>query len=259
MSKCSLHEIISHFDGYKLQTVKQLSFEEGVALERCIRNAENAMCFHMGTHDAIGELTIIPDLLKLPFDTCYFECDTDDYVARATGNDKFSVVATNDASGVLMSCFTRLVQPVRWKYLGAARLRIDSSLGKYMTGFELLDQYRPDGLIDYINRATSTVCKFLSALNCKNVSMVEHGPNKIIRQTIVKQGKKPLFRYWTLKLDLGPKGEQTSRGSGAHASPALHLRRGHARQYSPGLYTWVQPCIVGNKKDGIVHKDYAVH
>jgi len=46
---------------------------------------------------------------------------------------------------------------------------------------------------------------------------------------------------------------------GTHASPALHLRRGHARQYSPGLYTWVQPCIVGNKKDGLVHKDYAVH
>ncbi len=45
---------------------------------------------------------------------------------------------------------------------------------------------------------------------------------------------------------------------GTHASPRLHLRRGHPRQYAPGKYCWVQPCVVGNKAAGMVHKDYAI-
>lgn len=35
-----------------------------------------------------------------------------------------------------------------------------------------------------------------------------------------------------------------------------HGIRGHIREYKPGLYTWVQPHVVGTNKDGIVTKDY---
>jgi hypothetical protein len=45
---------------------------------------------------------------------------------------------------------------------------------------------------------------------------------------------------------------------GAHASPRLHLRRGHARQFAPGKWTWVRDCAVGNKVAGVISKDYAL-
>lgn len=61
-----------------------------------------------------------------------------------------------------------------------------------------------------------------------------------------------------IDLDIDLDHAQTDRESmgGTHASPRLHLRRGHARQYAEGKYCWVQPHVVGNKKLGMVHKDY---
>jgi hypothetical protein len=43
---------------------------------------------------------------------------------------------------------------------------------------------------------------------------------------------------------------------GTHASPRLHLRRGHIRHCYTGQYVWVRPTTVGNKRLGIIFKDY---
>lgn len=98
--------------------------------------------------------------------------------------------------------------------------------------------------------------RFLTALNCCNVRRTEHKPDTALQKARAKRGKQPLFSYWTLDIDLDH--AQTDRESmgGTHASPRLHLRRGHARQYAEGKYCWVQPHVVGNKKLGMVHKDY---
>jgi hypothetical protein len=96
---------------------------------------------------------------------------------------------------------------------------------------------------------------FLSALHCCNVKQEEHHPDAKLNKARAKRGKAPLFSYWTLQLD--GKTERGNDHGGTHASPRVHLRRGHPRQYTPGKWTWVQPHAVGNKAAGMVHKDYA--
>ena len=44
-------------------------------------------------------------------------------------------------------------------------------------------------------------------------------------------------------------------GGGTHASPRVHLRRGHIRKIADGRTVWVQACVVGSKH-GMVLKDY---
>lgn len=70
------------------------------------------------------------------------------------------------------------------------------------------------------------------------------------------QREQPLFSTWTLSINI-PKERRESVALGcSHASPRVHLRRGHPREYRPGLWTWVQPCAVGAKENGMIHKDY---
>ena len=95
-------------------------------------------------------------------------------------------------------------------------------------------------------------------MNCSNIIKVEHNPDEKLQKARIKRGKKPLFSYWTLQLSIPNEREEGASLGGTHASPRVHLRRGHARQYAPGKYTWVQPCAVGNKSLGVIHKDYAV-
>jgi hypothetical protein len=114
-----------------------------------------------------------------------------------------------------------------------------------------------EGEFSIIQSVIDVMAAFLSALNCTNIKRVEHRPDAKLQKARAKRGKQPLFSYWTLELDLS-RAESSESLGGTHASPRLHLRRGHPRQYAPGKFTWVQPCAVGNKKAGMVHKDYAV-
>lgn len=96
---------------------------------------------------------------------------------------------------------------------------------------------------------------FLAA-RCKNVEAIENTPSKLKQERAKKKCKVPIFSDWTLHIKLGDK--QKCEHGGTHSYPRAHLRRGHVREYKPGLFTWVQECVVGSRS-GIVHKDYAVH
>lgn len=94
-------------------------------------------------------------------------------------------------------------------------------------------------------------------MNCTNVGRQEHKPDAALQKARAKRGKQPLFSYWTLELN-GRDGGAAQSFGGTHASPRVHLRRGHPRQYAPGKWTWVQPHAVGNRELGMVHKDYVI-
>jgi len=96
---------------------------------------------------------------------------------------------------------------------------------------------------------------FFTAMNCKNVVAKEVVHDAKLQKAREKRGKKPLFSFWTLELKQ-EKTEKCEGYGGTHNSPRLHLRRGHPREYAPGKWTWVQPCAVGNKALGLIHKDY---
>lgn len=42
----------------------------------------------------------------------------------------------------------------------------------------------------------------------------------------------------------------------AHASPRLHWRRGHIREYASGTKAWVRPHLVGTEAGGVIVHDY---
>lgn len=209
--------------------------------------AKNSICFDIGEFGNFSGFSYTPgSAIDLPFEHCWFE-------ARSKKKPFLIGVLMSKIeteSGVFLyqaSAFTRVMN--EWSYshsftsetIDCEQIRIyDCS----SINTELLTEFRHLVLI------------YLSALNCKNVEKVERKPDAKLQKARAKRGKKPLFSYWTLELT-DQKTESGATCGGTHASPRLHLRRGHPRQFKPGHWTWVQPCAVGNKKLGMVHKDYS--
>lgn len=102
--------------------------------------------------------------------------------------------------------------------------------------------------------------KTLLALHCTNVRSVDNNPPQAINRKRQKAGKIPLFTYKTLHVVAGERGGLHSQGDDeddARISPRLHFRRGHVRRIGDGRITWVQQCMVGNRRLGVVEKAYA--
>jgi hypothetical protein len=116
-------------------------------------------------------------------------------------------------------------------------------------------------LFDKANGLDKSIHIYLTVLcwiNLPNIKKVQIKPTHQERRVAKKLGHKPLFSYWILEIDTIKSRELGVDNGGTHSSPRVHLRRGHTRQYAPGKWCWVQPCTVGNKELGMVHKDYAI-
>ena len=99
------------------------------------------------------------------------------------------------------------------------------------------------------------VIELISALSCRNVKQrVCHEPVALNKKRI-KNGNRPFYSYRILEIDEGKPATEPGAG-GSHASPRVHLRRGHIRRL-PDRNVWVNACVVGNKALGMVSKDYA--
>lgn len=105
-------------------------------------------------------------------------------------------------------------------------------------------------------KSAKYLCHYLAVLACTNVEKQENKPPKFINAKRIKKGKIPFFSYWTLHLK--QPGRESSVVGRSHASPRLHLRRGHIRRLPNGKSVWVIHCLVGNKSAGIVQKDYSL-
>ena len=98
--------------------------------------------------------------------------------------------------------------------------------------------------------------EFLSAISCSNVEMVDSKPTEASNKKRAMRGKTPFFTYKTLVLKSNATARDTGH-AGSHASPRVHLRRGHIRRL-PDKRVWVNACVVGDKSLGMVVKDYRV-
>lgn len=114
----------------------------------------------------------------------------------------------------------------------------------------------------YVFRNT-LLCTLL-LLNCKNIVTEKHEAPERLNKKRQKAGKPPLFSYHTLAVKVP--GESTASKSGAKTgiTQRLHLCRGHFKHFTKdkplfgkleGLYWW-QPHVRGEKKKGVVMKDY---
>jgi hypothetical protein len=110
-----------------------------------------------------------------------------------------------------------------------------------------------------INDARDEAMALLQAcavLNCENVGTRDiEAPGKLNKARIAK-GKQPFFSYKVLSIAADRPADTSSDGTGTHASPRLHLRRGHLRRL-PGKTVWVRAAVIGSgSAAGVVSKDY---
>ena len=117
------------------------------------------------------------------------------------------------------------------------------------TGFaNIMNDTRDEGM---------AVVQACAVLNCENVATVEIEAPAKLNKTRIAKGKQPFFSYKVLALTADrPSAGGAGNGSGTHASPRLHLRRGHLRRL-PEKTVWVRAAMVGAASEsGIVAKDY---
>lgn len=209
--------------------------------------AKEAICFDAGDLFDICEFKIINELQRMPFDRMWVEGEWNNDIKPYRAAMLFVDNGDETVSGV---GFARVGGPREWALVWASP-SISLLTGECRTFSDDPDYETHLGQHLYAFRC------FLSAINCSNVRRVEHKPDEKLQKARAKRGKQPLFSYWTLELEM-ERTESTSGLGGTHASPRVHLRRGHARKLASGKYTWVQACVVGNKKAGMIHKDYAL-
>ena len=101
--------------------------------------------------------------------------------------------------------------------------------------------------------------KAFKVMACTNVVAVEEKPPAKLNKKRLRRQRTPEDSTWTLRItNSRKKYPLDDEERGTHASPRLHFRRGHMRQYAPEKYTWVTPCMVGIALDGVINKDYEV-
>lgn len=103
-------------------------------------------------------------------------------------------------------------------------------------------------------------------LNCKNVSYEAIDPPAKLNKKRHKKGKEEMVKYHVLNLH--PLSSRTVSRSGVQTEETrrVHLYRGHFKSFTEdkplfGRFTgryWWQPQVRGDKKKGIVNKDYNV-
>lgn len=115
-----------------------------------------------------------------------------------------------------------------------------------------------------VNMELMSVKFLLELLECKNILTVNNHPDQRINKKRTKKGKMPLFSYKTLVIK--PTGKKQESIKKDLWNNRVHLCRGHFKTYTDdnplfGKFTgryWWQPCVRGNKKKGVIHKDYVI-
>ena len=214
----------------------------------CFNVGEQAVSFHAGDVYSVAELNIVPELVRLPYPICWFQGDL--------------LIETSSEPEFLVRLGLLITTLYDGTYEGQVWLKCSGIwlLQGRVRGFAL----EPEKWSTHASSATELsfvelmarcAQSFMSALHCTNVQRQKHEPDTKLQKARARRGKAPLFSYWTLQLD--GKTERGEDRGGTHASPRVHLRRGHPRQYMPGKWTWVQAHAVGNRALGMVHKDYS--
>jgi hypothetical protein len=112
-------------------------------------------------------------------------------------------------------------------------------------------------------KAAFALLEFLEALSCSNVRheiAQATDPAKNARR--IRDGKLPIYETRVLTVEVPRKvaAQKGSHGTGTHASPREHLRRGHIRRLPPDhtRKIWVNAAIVGAGNHGRVDKTYRI-
>lgn len=107
-------------------------------------------------------------------------------------------------------------------------------------------------------KCIKNIAQAIEVFSCCNVAQVEHIPDKRRNANRIAKRKVPIFSYRTLHITSDAAPKKGDAISATHASPRLHLRRGHIRRLQDDRRIWVRASLVGDKSKGFAAKDYAV-
>lgn len=241
---CHLHDLIEAVQEKRLMCLDPISDENFMEILSVFnRVAAQSICFDMGDIDEFPNIVPVYELVIAPFPDCWFECN----FTHTDGTQIVLGMLVTVREKVQITSFRR--KHNKWLIRGVIFANKLSS--KEFQVFPAIDIVAQE-----LKEHKIVLSTFLSALNCSNVKRVEHKPDLKLQKARQKRGKHPLFSHWTLELAIPKTSLEIGKLSGTHATPRVHLRRGHPRQYAPEKWTWVQPCVVGTVR-GLVTKDYA--
>lgn len=244
----SFNKIIELIKNDEMSWYKNLSPEDSKNVVKMFESDySQAICFDGGNCDDFIDFKVIDEIAILPYPVCWIE-----FEGKNKTGKKLLVGGLLSGKDTILNGLVFLNIDNIWRFQFA--FNTNNIKGKTVFGLLPDEHIENEGL----SQIVALFRIFLTALNCKNVEQVENIPDAKLQKARIKRGKLPLFSYWTLHVDLNRDPTKNPKNGGTHASPRLHLRRGHPRQYSPGKYCWVSACAVGNKKAGMIHKDYAV-
>lgn len=220
--------------------------------------------------DVIKFLQKFVDEIKLPFDVIALELPPyflDDFVQIT----EQVLLAKQDGDYIylytLIKCDDGVwTMPVGPKTQIPLYLKINAKDFSYELIFDFEVNSDDDALFKKgVENTYSWVClaaltNFICALSCSNTAIEDHPdkPSKLKNAIRKQKGKLPLFTHKVLTINTHKSSTQgISGGNGSHASPRVHLRRGHIRRL-PNKNIWVNACVVGDKSKGVIHKDYVV-
>jgi hypothetical protein len=218
-----------------------------------ISNLNQAQKFMLGNIDNIPEGHPDTINLKLPFTIITIEgisLATDGMYVK----NFFLVVDRGDTVSIVPFQFSNTLK--RWFCVGIGG-NIDKETLDYRSFVDpqQLEYMSQETKLRYLHYSFTVLVRFLAAIACNNVFTEKITPSQKLQKKRKKKKKLPFFSYYILKIKTSK--NYKNRGSGGiHASPRVHLRRGHIRRLDRYRTTWVQPCVVGDKSKGMVTKDY---
>lgn len=115
----------------------------------------------------------------------------------------------------------------------------------------------PDERDQSTTHSTYAILNMIEVLSCSNVFIEAIPAPKAVNKKRIAKGNLPLYEYKILTLTTDEKRSSQGPGGGTHASPRVHLRRGHIRRLRDKKI-WINATVVGNRKAGMVVKDYEV-
>lgn len=223
---------------------------------RCESGLESLVAFEMPPCAELCDFPWASSLVRLPYDRCWLEGNAPiiGYSSRTGDNfgqmtTQMGFVATQMADGVYFYAVAR--SPITKIWGRAIDFAFDYELQSWLGYYVATQEEFSERDSDYVR----WVAAFVTLLNCNNIKRINVEPPRALNKARGRRGKMPLYSYWTLDIDLASSRSGSYLG-GTHASPRLHLRRGHPRQLRAGKWCWVNPHVVGKKELGIVAKDY---
>ena len=190
--------------------------------------------------------------LHLPYPLCFFEIPGVGSVLARDYKDAILIQPFFKISGSIATVPPRFTMTVE---KSTSRLMCFSNDESLIKDWDSSD----NNLEPIVAGLVSLVVRGLSVLNCSNVMCFDNYPPESLNKKRAKSGKCPLFTYKTLHIKTAK--TQTSKSENSNierSAPRLHMRRGHIRSLPSGVTTWIQSCMVGSSKNGVVSKDYRI-